>query len=309
MKNTASDTRIPETRAMLNPDKKLGEKIRALRKQRGITQKDLAGDKITRNMLSLIESGNASPSVSTLLYIAERLETPAGYFFTTTPEDEGRFIKMSVIGTLKEQFGQKKYRECERLCMDVPTTALDDELSYILAVSYLNTASDHAYALDFRPAYTDLDKAEKFASATIYCGAEFSRALLFYRDLIRSSCSDVLPEILCDPTVCGEYVPFSMVQYFIALKLLKSGENFTAPFQRNSYPERHITALTMVLEDRTTEGIKKLRELSLDPSLPYYMQYRVLSDLEDAANTMGDVRLAYSSSRRKLELIEKFRIS
>lgn len=294
---------------MLNPDKKLGEKIRTLRKQRGITQKDLAGEKITRNMLSLIESGNASPSVSTLLYIAERLETPAGYFFTTSPEDEGRFIKMSVIGSLKEQFKQKKYRECERLCVDIPPFAMDDELSYILAVSYLNTASAHAHTLDFRLAYADLDRAEKFASSSIYCGTEFSRALLFYRELFRSACTDVLPDILYDPTVCSEHVPFSLIQYFIALKMLKSGENFTAPFQKNSYYERHITAFTLVLEERMTEGIKRLRELSLDPTLPFYMQYHVLSDLEDAANTMGDVRLAYSSSRRKLELIEKFRIS
>ena len=82
---------------MPNFEKNLGEKIRELRKKRGITQKDLAGDKITRNMLSLIESGNASPSVSTLLYIAERLEAPTGYFFAYTPEEEARFIKLNII--------------------------------------------------------------------------------------------------------------------------------------------------------------------------------------------------------------------
>ena len=81
-------------------DNRLGEKIRHLRIQLGITQKDLAGDKITRNMLSLIESGAASPSVSTLLYIAERLGTPAGYFFTSSEEDEGRFLKMNVLGQM-----------------------------------------------------------------------------------------------------------------------------------------------------------------------------------------------------------------
>lgn len=294
---------------MLNPDKKLGEKIRELRKQRGITQKDLAGDKITRNMLSLIESGNASPSVSTLLYIAERLETPVGYFFTATAEDEGKFFKMSIISSLKEQFKLKKYRECERICADIPALAIDDELSYILAVAYLITASDHAYAMDFRSAFADLDKAEKYALSSIYCGTEFSRALMFYKELFRSSCSESIPDILYDPTSCGEFVPFSLVQYFIALKLLKSGERFTAPFQRNSYYERHVTALSMILDERLTDGIKRLRELSLDPALPYFMQYRVLCDLENAANASGDVRLAYSSSRRKLELIDKFRIS
>jgi len=294
---------------MLNPDKKLGEKIRELRKQRGITQKDLAGEKITRNMLSLIESGNASPSVSTLIYIAERLETPAGYFFASTPEEEGRFLKMSVIAALKEQFSLRQFRECEKICLDLPVFALDDELSYILAVSYLNTASDHAYALNFRPAFSDLDKSEKYASSSLYCGSEFTRALIFYRALFHAVTIDDFPDVLCDAAVCGEYVPFSLVQYFITLKMLKAGENYYYNFPAGSYHDRHIAALTLVMDERLTDGVKRLRELSLDPSLPYYMQYRVLSDLESAANTAGDVRLAYSSSRRKLELIEKSRIS
>lgn len=293
---------------MPNSDKKLGEKIRELRKQRGITQKDLAGDKITRNMLSLIESGNASPSVSTLLYIAERLETPAGFFFTASDEDEGKFFKMSIIGALKEEFKQKKYSECEAICANIPSSAMDDELSYILAVSYMNTASDHAYALEFRLAFADLDKAEKYANTSIYCGNEFSRALIFYRELFHSSCSDSIPDVLYDPNSCGEFVPFTLVQYFIALKLNQSGESFTSPFQRNSYAERHISALAMIKDERLNEAMKRLRELSLEPSLPYFMQYRVLCDLENTANTLGDVRIAYNSSRRKLELIDKFRI-
>ncbi|MBQ4354802.1 MAG: helix-turn-helix transcriptional regulator [Clostridia bacterium] len=293
---------------MMNPDKKLGDKIRELRKQRGITQKDLAGDRITRNMLSLIESGSASPSVSTLLYIAERLETPVGYFFTSSPDEEGRFLKISVIVPLKEQFRLKNYRECEQICAELPSYAIDDELAYILALSYLHTASEHAYAFDFRTACADLDKAERFSSSSIYCGTEFSRALLFYRDLIRSCCTDNLPDSLYDLSICGEYVPYHMVQYFIALKQLKAGESIPLSLPRNTYPDKHITALSSAMDDHPTEGLKKLRDLSLDPSLPYYMQYRVLSDLEECANTVGDVRLAYSSSRRKLELIEKFRI-
>ena len=77
-------------------DRLLGQKIRELRVKEGITQKELAGDKITRNMLSLIENGSASPSVRTLLYIADKLETPAGYFFSSNAEDESRFLKLRI---------------------------------------------------------------------------------------------------------------------------------------------------------------------------------------------------------------------
>ncbi len=55
----------------------LGEKVRQLRQGLGMTQKELAGDRITRNMLSQIESGAAQPSMKTLQYLAERLGVSA----------------------------------------------------------------------------------------------------------------------------------------------------------------------------------------------------------------------------------------
>ena len=55
---------------------KIGEKIREARIERGLTQSEVAADKITRNMLSAIESGKASPSLDTLLHISSRLDIP-----------------------------------------------------------------------------------------------------------------------------------------------------------------------------------------------------------------------------------------
>ena len=293
---------------MSNPDKKLGEKIRHLRLQLGITQRDLAGDKITRNMLSLIESGTASPSVSTLVYIAERLETPAGYFFTSTEEDEGRFLKMNVLGQLKECFRSKKYRECEEICAELPPYAFDDELSYMLAVSFLGTACEFASALNLHSAMTDLDKAQQYAEQSLYAEEHFQQAIRFYRELFRSVCSDQIPDILCDQEVSGIHVSQSVIQYFRTLRRIHAGEAVIPEFVRGSYHDKHISALLMMREDRISDAQKRLRELSLDSSLPYYMQYRVLTDLEEAANTTGDFRLAYSSARRKLEFIDRFKI-
>ena len=56
----------------------LGQKLRALRKQKKMTQSALAGTEITRNMLSRIENDDALPSLPTLLYLADRLRVPAG---------------------------------------------------------------------------------------------------------------------------------------------------------------------------------------------------------------------------------------
>ena len=293
---------------MTGNDNRLGEKIRQLRTQLGITQKDLAGDKITRNMLSLIESGTASPSVSTLVYIAERLGTPAGYFFASTEEEEGRFLKLNILSQLKDCFRQKKFRECEEICASLPHYAFDDELSYMLAASFLGTACESAASLNLRAAMTDLDRAQHYGDLSLYTGEHFRRAVQFHRELFRSVCTDQIPDILCDQEVCGPYVPSSLVLYFRCLKQLSAGEETAQEFPRGSYHDKHVAALLMMREDRLPEAQKRLRELSLDSSLPYYMQYRVLSDLEDIANTAGDFRTAYSSARRKLEFIDRFKI-
>lgn len=59
---------------------KLGERIKQARLEAGLSQRVLCGERITRNMLSQIEHGTASPSMQTLRYLAERLEKPVSYF-------------------------------------------------------------------------------------------------------------------------------------------------------------------------------------------------------------------------------------
>lgn len=58
----------------------LGEKLLRARQEAGLSQRQLCGDEITRNMLSLIEHGTARPSMDTLKYLAARLGKPVSYF-------------------------------------------------------------------------------------------------------------------------------------------------------------------------------------------------------------------------------------
>ena len=128
----------------------LGAKIRELRLRRGMTQKELAGERISRNMLSLIESGSASPSVATLCYLAERLDTPVGAFFLS-PEFDRQYRKLSVIDGIKARFSEKDWRGCEALCGEVPAELIDDEIALLLAVSCLMNAAQSAALAASRP--------------------------------------------------------------------------------------------------------------------------------------------------------------
>lgn len=55
------------------PIETLGERIRKLRKQQKFTLEALAGNELTKGMLSLIENNKANPSMESLSYIAGRL--------------------------------------------------------------------------------------------------------------------------------------------------------------------------------------------------------------------------------------------
>ena len=58
----------------------LGQKIKAARLEMGLSQRQLCGAFMTRNMLSLIENGSARPSMDTLRYLAQGLQKPVSYF-------------------------------------------------------------------------------------------------------------------------------------------------------------------------------------------------------------------------------------
>lgn len=56
--------------------KLLGQRIKEARLAKKMTQNEVVGSFITRNMLSQIESGSAVPSMKTLTYLAEVLDIP-----------------------------------------------------------------------------------------------------------------------------------------------------------------------------------------------------------------------------------------
>lgn len=58
----------------------LGNRIKAARIEAGLSQRQLCGGQITRNMLSQIENGSAHPSMKTLRYLAEQLGKPVSFF-------------------------------------------------------------------------------------------------------------------------------------------------------------------------------------------------------------------------------------
>lgn len=91
----------------------LGERLKQARLEKGLSQRQLCGDEITRNMLSQIENGSAKPSMATLSYLAGRLEKPVSYFLEETVATSPNSAPMAQA---RKAYGAGQYRQvCEIL--------------------------------------------------------------------------------------------------------------------------------------------------------------------------------------------------
>lgn len=164
----------------------LGKRIKEARLARKMTQSDVVGDFITRNMLSQIESGTANPSVKTLTYLAKVLQLPVNYLlpdeletYDTSEEtvnaDFEALIKMKsafkreefiVAAELAEQFVQKE-------------SVIYDEANAILARAYLEAAKTCDTP---REALGYAQKAQNAADKGIFKSREVRTALLVLID-------------------------------------------------------------------------------------------------------------------------------
>lgn len=70
------------------PLETLGERIRRLRKERKLTLQELAGDQLSKGMLSLIENNKAKPSMESLSHIAAQLNVPPSDLLEESSREE-----------------------------------------------------------------------------------------------------------------------------------------------------------------------------------------------------------------------------
>lgn len=111
----------------------IGSKLKEARLALGLSQKQLCGEKITRNMLSLIENGTAAPSMDTLRYLAKRLGKPVAYFL-----DEAVSVNQQVMLQARQQSGLQALETLKGYLL--PDPVFDPEYYLLTALSALDAA-------------------------------------------------------------------------------------------------------------------------------------------------------------------------
>ena len=120
----------------------LGGKIKAIRKELGMTQKELSEGIVTRNMLSRIENGEALPSLSTLSLIAERLSVPVGYIIDD--RDDGTKLKNERLSAIiVKEFANGNYDLCLQFLSGLEYYPEEKEIytarsTYLLGIDKMN---------------------------------------------------------------------------------------------------------------------------------------------------------------------------
>ena len=125
----------------------LGQKLKKARLDRGLTQAQVVGDRITRNMLSQLENDLASPSVGTLEYLASVLGVQAAWLLADEKEEEaaGRTERLRAC------YRGGDWAGCLELAQELQP---DDEQALLLALAAAQCA---LHALE----------AERFAAAQL----------------------------------------------------------------------------------------------------------------------------------------------
>ena len=112
----------------------LGKRIKEARLAKKMTQSELVGTFITRNMLSRIESGNACPSVKTLEYLARRLDLPAGSLISDeTPATDIPDQNAELLIKAKQMYINRDHLECVETAEKLIGTEFEDEGQAIIA--------------------------------------------------------------------------------------------------------------------------------------------------------------------------------
>ena len=153
----------------------LGERLKQARLEAGLSQRQLCGDEITRNMLSQIENGTARPSMDTLRYLSGRLGKSISYFLeeeTVTSPNQAAMEAARQAYLAGEHGRALKALEAFR----EPDTVLEQERKLLEVLSCLALAEDAVRQGRGPYAGELLDRAEKAGCA--YCAPELERRRL-----------------------------------------------------------------------------------------------------------------------------------
>ena len=292
-----------DTRAAVPADFSLGRKLKELRVFRSVTQSELAGGQITRNMLSQIERGAALPSYATVVYLSEALKVDPSYFFPGGPSLED-IIQKETLALLRPHYHNAEYAYCFRFYERFANAAaLLPGLSVIFADCAYHAGVECIETSDFSRAEEYFNLCARLSSGR----SANTHKIAFYNSVIRHFREGTVyhtPSLLSSMSDEPEYA--DLVEYFFICSLIDSGkiDHATRFYDvmniKNSYYRSHISARLSAAVNNYLRAKELLWQIvTAKERLPYPFLFSVYCDLERYCKATEDYEGAYRCAVEK----------
>ncbi len=291
----------------------IGEKVRYYRKKRNMTQSQLSSDHITRNMISLIESDSAMPSVDTIRYISKKLGIDPGVLISDdiTNEDIDGY---ELAKDIKYAYAHKKYRQCVDMYSESKVKPQTDEMIYILADSTARLGIERFKNGTMQDANSLLSASLSYCEKTVLNTDNIRNTARLYLNLINFYFGKYVGDFIdfFDDSYRG-YESINEILYVYCLKLIQSGdlnyaeETADLPIFTNDSYVLHINARCEQFRGNYAEAKQMLNAL-LDNNVNQHntaLLYNVYSDLEFCCTKDDDYKNAYHYAKLKNTLYQK----
>jgi len=285
----------------------IGGKIKQLRLSKMMTQSDLAGEQITRNMLSSIEHGAALPSLPTVTYLAERLNVPIGYLLAGD-EESFFYRKMMSMPNIRRAFTAQDFVGCLGLIATLGEP-LDDELLLLRAECEYGRGYQALGRGQLRLSAAAFDRALLAAEQTMY-GTAWLRARIavcfrYLASLSPTLVSDVLDaEEIERARASGE----PLCDYISAIECDERAviERFLARYPESLFAQR-LRARLLQKNGELAAAIAEYERLLAREDLTLgVLMYEVFGDMEQCCRESDDYKRAYEFGNSRIELLERF---
>lgn len=289
----------------------IGKNIKELRLSKMMTQTELAGHEITRNMLSRIENGAALPSLGTVIYLAERLGVPAGLLLSEDG-DSFVFVKNNSLNNIKRAYVNKNYELCQDMCRELLERGNDDEVALIMSeVSYKLAETElldgHLYVCK-----NLLDEAILYSEKTVYNTDSIYHCAknLFYhmRHISPTLDSDNIDSKALDNYSRNISYLSELCKYLNILEDIESTPSSTDTRKilfGSSLYSSHIRAKSYMKNGMYSEALDILNNIiSNEDIIPIFIMYILSADIEICSKQIGDYKNAYEYATNKISLLE-----
>ena len=279
----------------------VGEKIRRRRLELGLTQREVAGDSVTRNLICRIERGDCLPSLDTLYAVAKALSVPVAYL-VSEDDDYAVFAVSEALPSIRHAYAAGHFADCLTEIGKLPPEGIADEVAYLAAASSLGLAERALGDGNLKKIPEYVEEAKRYAEKTVLPTAW----LLARCELCRAVAK-------CPETPRWEIKREAYLKNaesaigYNAFLYLSDDEGLVC--DRAAF-KLHRQARGMIAQRRYREALAVLLELEEKKSTgeldPYFL-YRVYTDTETCCREIGDFEMAYRYSTKRVSLLREFR--